>query len=97
MPQKLSISPGRLNLCVCPLDFSLEPGGIKAFIRRQVLPHTEDAWFDEGSIKIGYEISFNRYFSHTQSLWSLEGIRKDTLPLEKETEGLLVKIVGGGA
>lgn len=74
----------------------LEPGGIEAFIRREVLPHAEDAWFDEASIKIGYEISFNRYFYKPQPLRSLEEIRSDILALEKETEGLLVEIVGGG-
>jgi len=74
----------------------LEPGGIEAFIRREVSPHAEDAWFDEASIKIGYEISFNRYFYKPQPLRSLEEIRSDILALEKETEGLLVEIVGGG-
>ena len=74
----------------------LEDGGIEAFIRREVLPHAEDAWFDESSIKVGYEISFNRYFYKPQPLRSLEEIRADILALEKETEGLLVEIVGEG-
>ena len=74
----------------------LEDGGIEAFIRREVLPHAPDAWFDEGSIKVGYEISFNRYFYKPEPLRSLEDIRTDILALEKETEGLLVEIVGGG-
>lgn len=74
----------------------LEDGGIEAFIRREVLPHAEDAWFDESSLKVGYEISFNRYFYKPQTLRSLEEIRNDILTLEKETEGLLVEIVGGG-
>lgn len=75
----------------------LEDGGIEAFIRREVLPHAEDAWFDESSIKVGYEISFNRYFYKPQPLRSLEEIRNDILALEKETEGLLVEIVGGAS
>ena len=69
---------------------------VEAFIRREVLPHAEDAWFDESSIKVGYEISFNRYFYKPQPLRSLEEIRADILALEKETEGLLVEIVGEG-
>jgi hypothetical protein len=39
-----------------------EPGGIDAFIRREVLPQVPDAWIDESKTEIGYEISFNRYF-----------------------------------
>ena len=44
-----------------------EPGGIEAFIRREVLPHAPDAWVDESKTAIGYEISFNRYFSTSPS------------------------------
>ena len=74
----------------------LEDGGIKAFIRREVSPHAPDAWFDESSVKVGYEISFNRYFYKPEPLRSLEEIRTDILALEKETEGLLGEIVGEG-
>jgi type I restriction enzyme M protein len=31
----------------------LEEGGIEAFIRREVLSHAADAWFDDASIKVG--------------------------------------------
>ncbi|BCA53485.1 hypothetical protein W02_06250 [Nitrospira sp. KM1] len=74
----------------------LEKGGIEAFIRREVLPHVPDAWYDPESIKIGYEISFTRYFYKPQPLRTLEEIRADILALEKVTEGLLGEIVGGG-
>jgi type I restriction enzyme M protein len=74
-----------------------EPGGVEAFIRREVLPHAPDAWIDESKTEIGYEISFNRYFYKPQPLRSLETIRTDILALEKETEGLLARIVGAGA
>lgn len=75
----------------------LEEGGIEAFIEREVSPHAPDAWFDESSIKVGYEINFNRYFYKPKPLRSLEDIRADILALEQETEGLLMEIVGGGA
>jgi type I restriction enzyme M protein len=75
----------------------LEEGGIEAFIKREVHPYAPDAWFAESSIKTGYEINFNRYFYKLQPLRSLEEIRADILALEKETEGLLSEIVGGGA
>lgn len=74
----------------------LEEGGIEAFIRREVLSHVPDAWYDAESVKVGYEISFTRYFYKPQPLRSLEEIRADILVLEKETEGLLGEIIGGG-
>jgi type I restriction enzyme M protein len=73
----------------------LEEGGIEAFIRREVLPHVADAWYDPASLKTGYEISFTRYFYKPKPLRSLDAIRADILALEKETEGLLSEIVGG--
>ena len=74
----------------------LEEGGIEAFLRREVLPHATDAWYNPESIKTGYEISFTRYFYKPQPLRKLEEIRADILALEQETEGLLGEIVGGG-
>ena len=73
------------------------PGaGIESFIRREVLPHAPDAWYDPASVKTGYEISFTRYFYKPKHLRSLEEIRADILALEKETEGLLGEILKGG-
>ena len=72
----------------------LEEGGIEAFLRREVLPHGPDAWHDPDSVKIGYEISFTRYFYKPQPLRTLEEIRADILALDKETEGLLGEIIG---
>ena len=69
-------------------------GGIEAFLKREVLPYAPDAWYQPDSVKIGYEISFTRYFYKPQSLRTLEEIRADILVIEKETEGLLNTIVG---
>ena len=75
----------------------LEEGGIEAFLQREVLPYAPDAWYEPGSVKIGYEVSFTRYFYKPKPLRTLEEIRADILALERETEGLLVEIVGGAA
>ena len=72
----------------------IEEGGIDAFLRREVLPHAADAWYDAASVRTGYEISFTRYFYKPQPLRSLEEIRADIVALEKETEGLLGEIIG---
>jgi hypothetical protein len=75
----------------------LEDGGIEAFIRREVLPYTPDAWIRDDATKIGYEISFTRHFYKPQPLRTLEEISADILAIEKEAEGLLdglLKVVG---
>ena len=71
-----------------------EEGGIEAFLRREVLPYAADAWYQPSSVKIGYEISFTRYFYKPQPMRTLEDIRADILVTEKETEGLLGEILG---
>ncbi|SIO66988.1 type I restriction enzyme M protein [Bradyrhizobium erythrophlei] len=71
-----------------------EPGGIEAFIRREVLPHAPDAWVDEAKTTIGYEISFTRYFYKPQPLRPLDAIRADILAMERETDGLMAEIIG---
>ncbi|MCC8992478.1 MAG: type I restriction-modification system subunit M [Candidatus Contendobacter sp.] len=75
----------------------LEEGGIEAFIRREVLPYTPDAWLVEADTKIGYEISFTRHFYQPPQLRTLAEISADILALEQETEGLLSEITGGAA
>jgi type I restriction enzyme M protein len=73
-----------------------EVGGIEAFIRREVLPYTPDAWIKEGATKIGYEVSFTRHFYKPQPLRSLDAISADILAIEKEAEGLLDGLLKGG-
>jgi len=73
----------------------LEPGGIEAFINREVLPYTPDAWVKEDATKIGYEISFTRHFYQPQPLRTLDEIRADILAVEKEAEGLLDELLKG--
>ena len=70
----------------------LEEGGIEGFLRREVLPYAPDAWYDPGSVKVGYEISFTRYFYQPQPLRAPEEIWADIRELERESEGLLGEI-----
>ncbi|MDE0528098.1 MAG: class I SAM-dependent DNA methyltransferase [Truepera sp.] len=75
-----------------------EEGGIDAFLEREVLPYAADAWYRPDKVKIGYEISFTRYFYKPEPLRTLEEIREDILAVERETEGLLGEILEmGGA
>ena len=63
------------------------------FIAREVLPYAPDAWVADGSEKIGYEISFTRYFYKPQQLRTLAEIEADIRALERETDGLLAEIL----
>jgi type I restriction enzyme M protein len=74
----------------------LEEGGVEAFIRREVLPYTSDAWIKEDSAKIGYEISFTRHFYKPQPLRTLEEISADIVAIEKKSEALLDEIIKKG-
>jgi type I restriction enzyme M protein len=74
----------------------LEDGGIAAFIEREVLPYTPDAWVDGSKTQIGYEISFTKHFYKPIPMRTLAEIKADIFAIEQETEGLLEEIVGGG-
>jgi type I restriction enzyme M protein len=71
----------------------LEPGGVAAFLEREVLPYAADAWYDSASEKIGYEISFTREFYKAKELRSLAEIRAEIVALEHETKGLVLDVV----
>ncbi len=71
----------------------LADGGIEAFFLQEVFPHVSDAWVDNSATKIGYEISFTRYFYKPSQMRTLEEIRADIEALQKETEGILEEIL----
>ena len=75
----------------------LHPGGIEAFLQEEVLPYAPDAWYNPEAVRVGYEINFNRHFYKPQPMRSLKEIRADILALERETEGLLVGVMGAGS
>jgi type I restriction enzyme M protein len=47
------------------------------------------------SIKIGYEISFNKYFYQHRPLRNLDEVANELLQLDKEADGLIRDILGG--
>lgn len=60
----------------------------------EVKPHVEEAWINLDSVKIGYEISFNKYFYRHKPLRSLEEVAKDIINLEQKGDGLIAQILG---
>ena len=70
---------------------------IDDYFAREVLPHVPDAWMDRSKDKVGYEISFTKYFYEYTPLRSTEKIAAELLALDQETENLLREIVKGSA
>jgi type I restriction enzyme M protein len=66
---------------------------IHDYFRREVKPHVPEAWIELDKTKIGYEISFNKYFYQHTPLRSLEEVSAEILELEKENEGLIMEIL----
>lgn len=59
----------------------------------EVKPHVNEAWINLDVTKIGYEISFNKYFYRHKPLRSIEEVSADILKLEEESEGLIKEIL----
>ena len=62
---------------------------IDEYMKREVLPYVPDAWVDESKTKIGYEISFNRYFYVYQPPRRLGEIQGELELVESDIEKLL--------
>lgn len=69
---------------------------IHDYFVREVRPHVADAWIALDKTQIGYEISFNKYFYQHKPLRTLEEVTAEILQLERETEGLLKRLVSFG-
>lgn len=69
-------------------------GGIEAFMKNEVLPYAPDAYVNQEETKIGYELSFTKYFYKPTKLRGLEEITLDIVSIERETDGLLNRILG---
>lgn len=63
------------------------------YFLKEVQPHVAEAWINLEATKIGYEISFNKYFYQHKALRSLEEVTFDILELEKQSDGLIHEIL----
>lgn len=77
---------------IVPLTYN---GGIDAYLKNEVYTYAPNAVYDEKKTKIGYEISFTKYFYKPVELRPLQDIINELHSLEQETEGLLNDIVKG--
>jgi type I restriction enzyme M protein len=66
---------------------------IHDYFVREVQPHVAEAWINLDATKIGYEISFNKYFYQHKPLRAIEEVTADILALEQQSDGLIAEIL----
>ena len=66
---------------------------IHSYFLREVKPHVPEAWINLDATKIGYEISFNKYFYKHKPLRAIEEVTADILALEEKSDGLIAEIL----
>ena len=66
---------------------------IYEYFLNEVKPHVDEAWINLDATKIGYEISFNKYFYQHKPLRGIEEVTADILKLESLSDGLIAEIL----
>ena len=64
-------------------------------MEKEVLPFVSDAFIDYDATKIGYEISFTKYFYKPKELEKVEDIVADLNEIGKEADSLFQEIMEG--
>lgn len=62
---------------------------IEEYMNREVIPFAKYAYIDESKTKIGYEISFTKYFYKYQEPRKTEEIMNEILELDRKLDGVL--------
>jgi len=75
-------------------DSSDNKSAIHQYFLDEVQPHVDEAWINLDSTKVGYEISFNKYFYQHKALRAMDDVASDIINLEQKAEGLIADILG---
>lgn len=67
---------------------------VDEYFNKEVKPHLPESWMDRSKDSIGYEINFTKYFYQYKPLRSLSELTNELLDLEKESDGLMNKLIG---
>jgi type I restriction enzyme M protein len=67
---------------------------VDEYFEKQVKPHLPESYMDRSKDSIGYEINFTKYFYQYKPLRSLSDLTRELLDLEKESDGLMNKLIG---
>ena len=65
---------------------------IEGYMNREVIPFAKYAYIDESKTKIGYEISFTKYFYKYQEPRKTEDIMNEILELDRKLDGVLKEL-----
>lgn len=68
---------------------------IEEFFKREVLPYHPDAWIDHGKSKVGYELSFNRYFYVPQEQPTVAELDEKIMELSSSIMERLARLTKG--
>ena len=77
---------------IVPFSYS---GGIDGFLEQEGLKYSPDAWVQETATKVGYDLSFEKYFHRFAPDRSNREILSELSVLQTETEQLIAEILGG--
>ena len=66
---------------------------IDEYYNKEVKTHLPNSWMDRTKDTIGYEINFTKYFYKYTPLRSLKDITDELLELEKESDGIMNKLI----
>lgn len=69
------------------------PGGIDAFMQKEVLPYAPDAYYELEKVIVGYELSFTKYFYKPVELRPIADITTDIESIESRLKGVLADIL----
>lgn len=65
---------------------------IEEYMNKEVIPFAKYAYIDESKTKIGYEISFTKYFYKYQEPRKTEDIMNEILELDRKLDGVLKEL-----
>ena len=66
---------------------------VEEYFEREVKPHLPESWLDRSKDNVGYEINFTKYFYKYTPLRLLSDLTNELLELEKESDGLMNKLI----
>jgi len=69
-------------------------GGILAFLENEVFPYAPDSYVDESKTRIGYEISFNKYFYTHIRVRSMQEILEALKQSVSEADCMIAELLG---
>jgi len=67
----------------------LYEGGIEKYFKTEVLPYAPDSWIENDKTKIGYSLSFTKYFYKPIILRNLDTIEQEIKDIEHSAQELL--------